>query len=116
MEEASGMWKGSAAIQGGLDSLEEKANKKLIKFRKVRCKSLDQERRSLLQCVQAMSWLTGEQLCEKVPGALAGSKLNEGLDYTPLLSTLWTVSPILHPVLSSQYQTVSWTEFSVGPP
>lgn len=116
MEEASGMWKGSAAIQGGLDSLEEKANRKLIKFRKVRCKSLDQGRRSPLQCLQAVSWLTGEQLCKKVPGALAGSKLNEGLDYTPLLSTLWTVSPILHPVLSSQYQTFSWTEFSVGPP
>lgn len=42
LEETSGMWEGSDAIQRSLDSLQEKANRNLIKFRTVRCKSLDQ--------------------------------------------------------------------------
>lgn len=38
---------------------------------------------------------------QKIPGALADNKLNERLYCTPPLSTLWTVSQILHPDLSS---------------
>lgn len=55
LEETSGMWEGSDAIQRSLDSLEEKANRNLIKFRTVRCKSLDHGRRSPFQHVRAVS-------------------------------------------------------------
>lgn len=64
LEEASGMWDDSDASQRGRESLEEKISRKLIKFRKVRCKSLDQGRRSPWQYVQAVSLLTGDQLCK----------------------------------------------------
>jgi len=76
LAQATGMWEGSAAIQRDLDSLEERVNKKLIKFRKIRCKSLYLGRKSPLQQIQAVSWLAGKWLCRKTPGALADSKLN----------------------------------------
>lgn len=50
-------------------------------------------------------WTDWGTALQNIPRALVDNKLNQGLDFTPLLSTLWTVSPALHPVLSSQCQT-----------
>lgn len=55
LEEAAGMGEGSAAIQRHLDRLEEWANRKIIKFRKVRCTSLYLGRKSPLQQIEAVA-------------------------------------------------------------
>ena len=55
LEVAAGMWEGSAAIQRDLDRLEEWANRKLIKFRKAKCKSLYLGKKGPLQQIQAVA-------------------------------------------------------------
>lgn len=116
-EEASGMWGSSDARQRGLDSLEEKTNRKLIKFQKVRCKSLDQGTRSPWQYVQAVSWLTGKHLCKKSLGLWQTiSWMNDYIVLLHLAHFGQCLKYCIQIWAPSIRQKVNWTEFRVGAP